>query len=170
MNNPAAHSGPAVHQKIHWSRSILRISFVFIPRTLATIVSGKKKTVTVVNVSAAFSCLSLFDSMIRKCHDSSSEVCRSISMKFCSVSSVEFKLKSMMLLSRPGWCVFDSIPPVTEFASPSLILSSKATNTRCWSSRVATIVSRSDLRSTKRSWYRRLRGLLRTSVVYKGSK
>jgi hypothetical protein len=46
---------------------MFRMSAVFMPRTLANIVSGRKKTVTVVNVRAAFSCRSLAVSMVRKC-------------------------------------------------------------------------------------------------------
>lgn len=66
-SNPIAERGTAVTQKSHWPSFMFRMSAVFMPRTLANIVSGRKKTVTVVNVRAAFSCRSLAVSMVRKC-------------------------------------------------------------------------------------------------------
>jgi hypothetical protein len=66
--NPVAHSRPAMIQKSHWFSLTLGISFVFMPKTEANMVSGRKNTVTVVKAKAAFSWLSLAASIIRKCY------------------------------------------------------------------------------------------------------
>lgn len=96
-------------------------------------------------------------------HDSKSAILLDISTKFCSVSSALWRQNSITLSSRP--LVLVRLSTMTDLLSPSLILSSSATRTRCWSSRMPTMVSSSCLRDTNFSWYFRLRGLLWTSAA-----
>jgi hypothetical protein len=139
---------------------------------------GRKSTVTVVKARAAFSWRSLLLSTMRKCwecyyglnnwireiqtQDSKSAVLRAISPKFCSVSSVEWRLNCTTEDSLP-WCFIVSTE--TDLASQAVMLSSRATSTRCWSSSVEMMASSSDFRNTNFSWHFLLRGSCWTSYV-----